>query len=363
MLSNTPGKDKFILVETGAFFYSVLKSWKYRLRYPIAVIVDSPDVVDQIADKCGVFQTQALSINMPPREFRRSLQAYKDDLCVILYERGRYTSDNMEEVLSLIKSGGYAKVDVDMPVLIAFLKTIPEEYQELFSLVFDVTLQELDELKKEEIDEFREHLRDFILSNTNVLKHEIGRTFIEFDNRDGRFWSAVIETIKTAFEERAENVEKRFCDALRAAYDRAESYEYSRQLPQLFREVFEQSIPEVSRFMAEKDASKLTVQQLKKYIFLDHEFYYLPEEIFVCICDRLRGICTVNELKYALAKAGILSTQGQGRVYMTIKKIFSGGMTARFLWLKREALEAENQEMTFADMYQIRREGGEGGAH
>ena len=109
--------------------------------------------------------------------------------------------------------------------------------------------------------------------------------------------------------------------------------------------------------MPESYVSDFSEKELGELVLYDSECYYIPDALFSMICKPLTEtcICTVNQIKDVLAAEGILCTQGQGRIYKTIKKNVGAFNTPlRFVWLKREALEEGTMEICFVDLYHIR---------
>ena len=345
-----------LLIVSAAFSYSVLRRWGYRLHYPIAAIVEDWEVADEIASKLGIFNQEVYCLNLPPVEFRKNLNNYHDDIVVLSYTRGRYSAENMETIFSNMTGGTY-QLEMDMVFLLVFQEVIPEEYQDKFSIAIQLDKTNVGKIQREEIEEYLDRFKIGILTRTQVVEYEVGKLSENFSkNLDNRFWTAVLNMVVflNAFQETEEKLRKQLQVALRSAYDLSNSYEFNQQIPALFREALEKSIPTKCKLLQEEKVSDYLESDLKGYMLYDSEFYYVPEELFKKICEPLNQVCTDNQIKAVLAKEGILCTQGRGRIYRTLKKTL-GGSSFRFVWLKRDALEGDTMEMSFVDIFQIRK--------
>lgn len=354
-------ETSLLIVECAAFTYSVLRMWGCRLHYPIAVVADNLEAADELAGKLGIFQTKVLSTNLPPIEFRRALQSFHDDVCVLSHTNGRYTAENLEMLESVAASGGTEDFELCMPVLLVFQKVIPQEYQGLCSIAIQIGQADFSRLKRSEIESILDSLKNYILKKTQIVEYEIGQRSERFwEGKDSRFWSAAVNMLGQVFA-LEENVDKdrlknHLCAAIQEAYSLAESYQFNSQIPGLFRELLDQSIPEICKLLPEARAKEYSEQDMQCLVLYDSAHYFLPEILFAKICEPLNTVCTVNQIKNVLADAGILCTQGQGRVYYTIKKRVSrSNIAVRFLCLNRVALEGDSMDLSFVDMSQIRR--------
>lgn len=349
-------ETSLLIVECAAFTHSVLRMWGYRLHYPIAVVADNLEAADELAAKLGIFQTNVLSTNMPPVEFNRALDSFHDDICVLSHVYGRYSLENLEALESLMASGGMENLEMDMPVLLVFQKVIPQEYQGLCSIAIQLRQTEADSFKKEEIEDFLDSLKDYILTKTQIVEYEIGRRSERFwEGKDSRFWSAVVNMMGQVFahEENGdkERLIKHLCAALQEAYGFSESYEFNSQIPALFQELFDHSIPEICELLPEVRAKEYSEQDLLGLVLYDSQHYYIPDGLFAKICKPLNTVCTIDQIKNVLADEGVLCTQGLGRIYYTIKKTVGRLNTpVRFVWLNRAALEGDAMELNFVEL-------------
>lgn len=348
-----------LLIESGAFTYSVLRKWGCRLHYPVGIICESLEISDEVANKMGIFQNKVLNSNMPPSELLDALETYKDDLIVIQFSAGRYTADNFETIKTVCMRGECQNDELSAPMVVLFEHVIPETYQEYFSMVVELEESDLNHLSRSMVACLTEVLKQKILCCSQVMEYEIMKTRKEKAasyGRDSNFWIAVISMIAFSFFDQSadssEKVIQYLSETLCRAYALADSYEFYDQIPDLFREEFNKAIPGICKFFPEKKASGLSAQNLE-VVFYDSDFYYIPQALFIRICEQLRPICTTNQVKEALAKANILCIQGQARVYRTVKKRI-GNTTLRVVCLKRETLEENSQEMSFLDMFRIR---------
>lgn len=349
-----------ITVEAAAFAYSVYRRWGYRCHYPIAVIVENLEAADEISERLGIFGKNTLSMNISPTVFIKTLKGYHDDLCSFSFSRGRYSADNLENLLSTTMGGGYEDWEMNTLPLVMFEKIIPKEYKGKFSFVIEVRQNDLDELKRWERADFLDRLKIYTLTHTQITVHELAKQSVHFwEGKDSRFWTAVIKMLELFFEHDtesgAEQLRDFLCIALQRAYNMVDSYDWDCQIPALFREMFDQSISEICKFQPMSNVMEISEQKTQETVLYDDENYYVPELLFSKICKPLNDLCTVNQIKDALARDGILCTQGQGRIYKTIKKnVGILNTPLRFVWLKREALEEGTMEMSFVDLYLIR---------
>lgn len=352
----------FFMLESAAFAYSMLRSWGKRLHSPIAVMVDELELADEMASKLGIFQARVISTDTPFKEFQKKLESYHDDLCVLTYMEGRYTSENMGMLLSFVMQGETEVSRIEMPVIIAFRKVIPQAYQDKLSIAVQIDRTDLTGLKREKMELHLNRLRDYILAKEQIVEHEIGRPLeCPCEGRDSGFWTAIINMIGLVFtQEDADRarMSKTLCAELQKAYTMADSYEFNHQIPALFRQVFAQLSPEVCKFVEEASAAGVADQDLSSVVLYNPEHYYIPEKLFTELCKPLKEVVTVNQIKAVLAEEGILCTQGQGRIYRTIKKtVGCSNAPIRFVWLNREVLEGDITELSVAETYRARRGG------
>lgn len=351
-----------LLIKGASFFSSVMNEWGYRTHYPIAVVTETLEIGDAIADKLAIFNRRVFSTNTPPGEFLKALSDVHDDLCIMTYTPGRYLSDDMDTIFCLCQCGEYDGCEAGGIIMVIFPKVVAKEYKEKFSLIIEIGQEHLENLNRSKMEAYLDILRSNILTHEQIIEHEIHKNLQRgFDRKDERFWYAVVTVLAVVFSDgkavTEETIRSHLCYALKMAYDKVDSYEFDCQIPDLFREVFAESIPEVSKFRPEPNAVDFSEQELTELVLYDSERYYIPDALFAKICKPLTDtcICTVNQIKNVLAAEGILCTQGQGRIYKTIKKnVGILNTPLRFVWLKREALEEGTMEMSFVDLYLIR---------
>ena len=351
---------ELLTVESAAFAYSVFRGWGYRSHYPIAVIVDNLESADEIAKSLGIFQKTVLSTNVPPMVFDKTLKSYHDDLCILSFVRGRYSAENLENLFSITVSGGYEDWEIGTLPLVIFEKIVPIEYKGKFSFVVEMQQADLSGLKQWDRDDYLERLKTYLINYAQIAEYELlKQSDCYWDGKDSRMWTAVIKMINLFFEYSGEsNVAQLgdyLCTALQRAYNIVNFYDLDCQIPALFRDVFDQSIPDICKFQPMSNVMEVSEQNIQRTILYDTEKYYVPEALFSQICRPLNNLCTMNQVKDVLAREGILCTQGQGRIYRTIKKhIGPAHSPVRFVWLKRDILERDTMEMSFLDMYLIR---------
>lgn len=351
--NDTLGK-LLLIIESAAFSYSVLQKWGYRAHYPIGAVVNDYEMIDEIAKKLGIFETQALNVNMPPVEFRKCLKDYHDDLCVILYSHGRYSSENMELLTGLTANGRYGELRIGALILVIFQQVIPEEYESYFSFVFQIESSDLKYMVAKMVRWFRDMLKGALLHNMGSIE---GVIITESANGgpDARFWFAVAAMVGVIFQYYRKGMKEDNITALQEVYRWSETYSFRHQIPQLFCDAFDKTIPKISSFLDIKDCCELSAQEIKHQILYDSSSYFIPEELFIEICKPLQKICLASQIKETLMKEGILHVQGRMRNYYTIKRKVPGSDSlARFIWLNREELES-NMEMSFVEKYKIRR--------
>lgn len=359
VLKKNSSVSALLLIESGAFACSVLRQWRFRLHCPIGLICENLEVADEVAEKMGIFQHRVLNSNMPPSELLEALMTYKDDLIFIQFLAGRYTDENVETIKSICMRGECQRNELSAPVIVLFEYVIPENYQDIFSMVIELEENDLDDLDRSMVEQMNEVLKQKIISCSQVLEYEIRRTGKETAvpyGKDSKFWIAVVKMMAFSFFDQSDDsfdkLILRLSDTLQRAYDLADSYDFFNQIPDLFREELDKGIPRICKFFPEKKASELSAQE-GEFVFFDDEYYYFSNRIFTRICEPLRTICTVNQVKAALARANILCIQGQTRVYRTVKKRI-GNTTLRVICLKRENLEGNSQEMSYLDLFRIR---------
>ena len=204
--------EKLLLAIKGAaFFYSVLKGWGYRTYYPIALVVETLETGDVIADKLAI-------------------------------------------LFSLCHCGEYGGHSARTILMIIFSKVVPEEYKDKFSLVIEVERRQLENLTQASMETYLDTLKSYILAYEQVIEHEIKKNLqCDLNKRDERFWYAVVIVMVLAFSGGdmavEETIRSNLYQALQTAHDLSDSYEFYNQIPALFREVFDQSIPEVSKLL------------------------------------------------------------------------------------------------------------------
>lgn len=180
-------------------------------------------------------------------------------------------------------------------------------------------------LKREVMDLYLSKLLDYILTKVQIVEYEIGKQSECYcEGRDSDFWSAVINMIGLALaQEEADEagVCKKLCTAQQKAYALADSYEFNHQITVLFREAFDQSIPEVCKLVPEASAAELSEQDLSRTVLYNSAHYYIPEKLFAEICRSLSEVATVNQIKDVLATEGILCTQGRDEFTEPLRKL------------------------------------------
>lgn len=354
------------LIDIGAFAYSVLNMLGYRMHYPVAVIIHDWEATDILVDLLGIFEKRSIDSNISSKAFAGELSYAHDDVTILIYSPGRNTADNMATLLSACVSGKIEGHGIVTPFVVIFLRIIPEEFQGKFSLVLAIDSKVSKNIALNDRDAFLEFFKNFVLENFQILKYKLGK---ENSNenlsevKDAGFWNAVITMIMAAFEKDTEEeiirlMRKYFENAVIKGADMADSYEFIRQIPEAFREAFILSIPRVGKMVDRTEAFDLRDDIIRKKILFDEDTYYVPDELFTFICEPLKNICTVNQIKEALEREGILCTQGRGRIYRTIKLSLGEHLPAqRYVWLKRERLDGNGIEMTLEERTNIKTKG------
>lgn len=358
--------ELFLLIESGAFSYSVLHRWGYRMHYPVAAIIKEKETATVIADMMGIFGSRLVNTNISPKVFMKELVACHDDVAVIVYLPGRYTEENMETLFGICTCGRIGDCEVSSPFLLVFQKMIPEVYRGRFSFIFSAEQKSPQILNRICKENFLIALKKYFLEKNQILKHKLRMDAMNhklIQVKDGTYWNAVITVLESVFEEgmASENrcrMRRRFETAVKKGYDSSDAYEYIRQMPAAFVEEFIAFIPYMERMINKANATALTGERQKRTVLFDEEYYYIPEELFAQICEPLKAVCSLNQIKEALEKEGVLCTQGRGRIYRTIKLSIRGtDVSPRFVWLKRKKLDTDCTEMTLEDRVNCRKVG------
>ncbi len=358
--------ELLLLIESGGFTYSVLKRWGYRMHYPVAAIIKEQETASVIADMMGIFGSRLVNTNISPKVFTRELASYHDDVALIAYLPGRNTEENMEALFGICTCGRIGDREVCSPFLLVFHKMIPEAYQGRFSIVFSAEQKSSQFMDRTCRDNFFNVLKKKFLEKNQILEHMFRAESVNNELaqvKDGIYWNTVITMLELTFEEGMGKdnrcrMRRRFENAVKKGHDSSDAYEYIRQMPAAFVEEFIAFIPKMERMMNKADATALTGERQKRTVLFDEEYYYIPEELFAQICKPLKAVCSLNQIKEALEKEGVLCTQGRGRIYRTIKLSIRGSdVSPRFVWLKRKKLDIDCTEMTLEDIVNCRKDG------
>lgn len=358
--------ELLLLIESGGFAYSVLKRWGYRMHCPVAAIIKEQETATAIADMVGIFSSKLINTNISPKVFTRELATYHDDVAVILYLPGRYTEDNMETLFGICTCGRIGDCEVSSPFLLVFQKMIPEVYQGRFSFIFSAEQKSPQIMDRTCRENFLNVLKKYFLEKNQILEHELRMDAMNHELiqvKDGIYWKAIITMLEFVFEEgmASENrcrMRRRLEVAVKKGHDLSEAYEYIRQMPAAFVEEFITFIPNMEKMLNKANATALTGERQKRTVLFDEEYYYIPEELFAQICEPLKAVCSLNQIKEALEKDGILCTQGRGRIYRTIKLTIRGtDISPRYVWLRRKKLDSDCTEMTLEERVNCRKDG------
>lgn len=330
----------------GATGYSVLKSMGIRTCCPIAAIVYNVSFAETFLQKIAVLNEKLICITEPTIAFKKAIESSHDSFLPILYQKSRYTETNMESLLSDCASG-----KIDSLCVLFFLGIIPEQYLGSVSIAVEIKDEGNFRFEKQRILDLTV---GYVLENSNILERELKKMKIFeslHDCADSRFFMAAATLFMLGTEgERddisdihmLEKVEQELTDAISAVED----FDEIHQLPELFCNLLQEAVQEHKVFVREKNSQ----QRREGTILYDSNYYFVPEQTFAKICAPLLSRFSLNRVKETLGKAGILCSQGRGRVYRTIKidNLQSGG-GKRYIWLRRELIDSDELELTLVE--------------
>lgn len=351
--------NQLLMIESAAFTSSVLERWGYRQHYVIGMVIERIEDAEKLAEKLGIFQKRPLSVGISPSKFEQTFNAFHDDLCIVIYEKARYTNENLDLVFSQCFNGGDGILKYERLILLVFVEGIPDEYLHRITLVLEMNSRELDRICEKIRIDCLKCLKDAILTRSQILEYEIKRQPLMIkEDLDTIFWSSVINLIALAFtgdNEQVANIIKVDCElAISRGYECVDTYRWSEMIPSYFCQALDTLIPHACSFLSEKQLSEMNQNDFSSVVIYDTDSYYISELLFSKICNQLNSYCTENQLKAALNKNGIICSQGKARMYWTVKKMIpSMGKFVRFIKLNRKTLEAE-REQTFVDLSRIR---------
>lgn len=349
--------DGLLLMESAAFAYSAYREWGVRLTAPLGVILEDTELLDDFIMKMGIFQKRILTTSMALSRLCDELCSYRDDVCPVLYIDGPISVANLEMLEAMCASGTYNGSALEAPIILIFSKVIPPEAKRILAWVLEVKQSDLDSLEQTLISNLRDYLQKSLTEKETVICESLeANSNLLKDVSAGRFWTAVICSLTFNQKEGLDDVplKEYFSEICRQACNRAETYEFAAQIPELFCRAFDKAIPEICHFILADLVLNVPADEAKKLIVVMPQSYLVPETVFCEICREMTDIASINEIKAVLAEAGIVYKQGRKRTYYTEKRrVGTPETSARYLRFNREVLE-ENLEISFWDLFQIR---------
>lgn len=345
-----------VVVQASAFCCSLICRNGIRLHFPVAVVVESVEQMEQISSTIAVFSSRVNSLNATPKEFTKAILDGHDEVLWFHYAKGRYSEQNFERLLTACNTGEICEEPFEAVAVIFFTHWIPVEYSDNFSLIINPKYKFFIHNMAEKIA-YLDVLEEFILKKFCFIMEDffrIDQSQSQEVMQDDRFWQCGIRLLNYIFSTDEEGAELKaildFDHSCRLAAEAAENYDLVNQLPEMFKEAAIQFCPKIRAMVAKKDAGRIMPENRQELPLFDEDFYYFPEGVFRKICEPLFTFCPMNQIKAALEAAGILSSQGRGRIYRTVKiRVDGSDDSPRYIKLQRCFMDGPEGELTFEE--------------
>lgn len=351
-----------LILEASAFSYSVIRKLGSRLHYPVALVYDSMESLDKFAAEMGIFEKRFLSCNCAASRFKKVLTDGKDDFVMFRYAKGKISDENLALLFQALLDGHLeGKELVSLPI-VAFEQFIPDYQVDNFSIVVKIEGTMSDVSTNAVKEKFSAKLSSWLIENFKILAYEsrkLVRDSGKNEVRDWDFFSTIILLLEMADGKGVDPSYEDFGSVLRDEVVKASrerlTCDLRGQVDEIFRDLLVAALPSISGIVEKGMMTQFDGAEKETTILFDSRCYYFPEKLFRKICHPFAEVCSVDEIKAALEQADILCTQGQGRVYRTIK-LQMNNTTARYVWLRRDKIDGSAGDLTLVEWIKIRKE-------
>lgn len=364
MLSSCFGENsgrQLFTIQCGAFTCSVLRECGYRVHYPVAVVVNSLEEIDILAEVMGIFSASIFSSNLSFCKFKEVCESCKDDTLMIVYCTGRNTDDNMHFLRDCCLSGQIGKNDFAAIPILIFNRVVPENLDGKISILVKIQKAGRIPYLGETRNEFFYDFVKKVMETSPFLNFALQSAHKKVKSEriaDGEFFDAVLKLLElTLGEQKAgdDNIDfyGELADEIQQAYWQRSSCDWRAQALTIFTDALEKYAEKIP-YIFRRDEDFPDSLDKNRVLLFNENYYYFPELLFTLICKPIEDICSVNEIKSGLEKAGVLCTQGEGRVYRTIKVQLSNGSHFRYVWLRRDKIDSRLGELSLEERIKLR---------
>lgn len=361
-IENEYGKEPaalLLLAQAGGFAFSFLREYNCRPTAPVAVITDKMEKVDSLAKFLGIFSDKSISSGLAKGKFLKELKSRKDEAVVIIYEKTRNSSENIEALFRIYRCGQIEEENQEALFIIVFEGVVPKEYDGRFSchvVVENGKMQPILPMLKER---FLKHIENYMIDKHQVIEDRLNRLKMELESEeytDSAYLESLFCLVKSAFEYEsmdAAEVMSGFEDCLGRAMERAQDNEMSNIIVSKLRERIIGYMREHPLCVSPRGGKRTReVGSQNNMILFDEQYLYLSRDLLGKIGASSETYCSLDELERMLAKEGILAGQNGGaRNYWTVKLSDADGK--RYLRIRRSFIEKaiEEQELTLEELY------------
>lgn len=336
---------------SAGFAASVLKDGGFRLHKPVALVLPCDEVVDEVGQLLSIFPKRLLSTNTIEKTVHKQLKCGHDDIYPFIFQKGGNTERCLDIIGTATLSGYAERTPFEAVSAVLFTGVIPKEERDRFSVIIDLISQDTLHVPTwEGKASMKCLLKSFLTTRWRSCMGRIHRHLRELQETSSDFKVLLAAGLMLeealrwadADAELLQNFHEKMVSAIMRTEEITEQYGEKEAMARIFTELLRSEVEEGQlRLTTLSTLQEATLGEvtLPEGILEDDHFYYLSDAVFRKVCHRMPFASQAN-IKQALAEAGVLSTEGQGRIYMT-KKLKVNGLAngKRFIWLKKAAID------------------------
>lgn len=328
---------KVLIIKTMLLLYPILKQLGIGVAAPVALVIDSINIVGSIMhDLYGVITGCLSTIAHPTKEMRKIYIETENEVLGITYIRSPNSIPNLRMLQTACQDGSIpGNMYSPLPVII-FPGAITEETKEFLSGQMSVALK-LDITSVVFYDDGNSvsvsyELIRYIQDNWASVRSELSRLP---ENQDYR--KAVADHQGTEMFFAAEKVLRMMCESQNFPPEVRNFYSIRchRALDKIvnewrivsggsewldiLRDIIHKSATAVPGIVDRHQVPAKAVKEIELWPLYDDDFYYLPCKLFDEACAAVCQSISTRDMKGLLLENGILVGEGKNRQYLTVK--------------------------------------------
>lgn len=354
---------KILILKIMILIYPLLKEQGVGIGAPVALVVDSINIMESIMhDLNGVTNGRLSSTSVSQTEMRKNLEEIEYELVTMAYIKSQNSIPNLQILQAACQTGSIQDGQFSVLPVIFFIGAIAEDAKEFVAGQMCITPRPnvlmLSLCDRSNGVEFTQMLIRYICADWAAVKLETNRLFKEEDYQKSvgetpgaEMFFVAVKILELLLESQGypctetksiiSQCQNILLDIINGWHIISDSSAWL----DILHNSLQQSSASMPGILNRHHVPAGAIDKIDLWPLYDEEFYYLPSKMFDELMTTMSQSISTKDIKGLLVEKGILVGEGRSRQYFTVKvpivTEYGAMLEPRKLRLRREWLDLD----------------------